>query len=81
MPDQSHREPSEAGQRPRPPASQRGADRDPPAAGLRFYLCKNIITRVVIEQKKVPFSVLKLVLQSDKARKCGLILSRECVCV
>lgn len=65
---------------PGPPASPHGRARDPPAAGLRFYLCKKIITRVVTEQKKVPFSVVKLVLQSDKARKCGLILSGECVC-
>lgn len=65
---------------PGPPASPHGRARDPPAAGLRFYLCKKIITRVVTEQKKVPFSVVKLVSQSDKARKCGLILSGECVC-
>lgn len=65
---------------PGPPASPHGRARDPPAAGLHFYLCKKIITRVVTEQKKVPFSVVKLVSQSDKARKCGLILSGG-VCV
>lgn len=42
---------------------------------------KKIIIRVVIEQKKVAFAILMLVLQSDKARKYGPVLSSVGVCV